>query len=280
MNTRQRLPAILVLGFGLILSACGSSLALSPTPTILPFSPTPAMTLTQGSGSTGMATPAPSPASTVTMAPVSLDIEGTYTVQGVRPDGSSYSGGLTIRLNPPTAGSSTNQAVYDLAWNDGLKGAGILIQDALDTNFLATSSGGPACAAVFYSAVYSAGSDIALSGTRLSLGTKEIGTESAYPTGPRSTLDGDYDAVWINANGGETNGTLSILQQGNIWQLAWNFGQPYTGIGISLNKSLFAAASGGEGCGVFVYKVNSDGSLHATWAEWGGNQVGEETAVK
>jgi hypothetical protein len=205
-----------------------------------------------------------------------MNVEGTYEVQGVAPDGNGYSGSLTITINPPPAGSPTNPAVYDLSWNEGKKGAGILIQDALGTYFLATSFGGPDCAAVFYSI----GSNLAMSGSRLSLGTKEIGTESAYPTGPRSTLDGDYDMVWINANGWETNGTLSILQQGNIWQLSWNFGKPYTGIGISLNKSLFAAASGGKGCGVGVYKVNSDGSLHATWAVWGGTQVGEETAMK
>jgi hypothetical protein len=210
---------------------------------------------------------------------VSLDIEGTYSTNGVAPDEKFYSGKLTIALNSNNTNSSTKQAVYDLAWDNGSKGAGILIQDALATSFLATSFGGPACGAVFYS--IDSGT-ITLAGTWLKLGTMEIGTELASPTVSRSTLEGDYKVVGYNANGSEYKGILSITRQGmeNVWQLTWNFGQPYNGIGISLNKSLFAAAYGGEGCGVSVYKVNPDGSLHATWAEWGVNQVGEETAVK
>ena len=66
----------------------------------------------------------------------------------------------------------------------------------------------------------------------------------------------------------------------NVWQLAWNVGQPYNGIGISLNKSLFAATFGGDGCGVSVFEIRNDGSLHATWTVWASNQIGEETATK
>jgi hypothetical protein len=47
-----------------------------------------------------------------------------------------------------------------------------------------------------------------------------------------------------------------------------------------LNKSLFAAAFGGEGCGLAVDKVNPDGSLHSTWAVWGDDQAMEGTAIK
>jgi hypothetical protein len=281
MNTRQRITVVLVLVMGLVVSGCGSSPALSPTPTIMPFPPTPAPTVTQVSVPSDMVTPPPTPIPLITEAPVSLKkVEGTYNINGVAPNGKDYSGKLTITLNSYNTGSFAKQAVYDLAWDNGSTGAGILIKDALATNFLATSFGGPTCGAVFYSVDYSVDSNMTLTGPWLKLGTKEIGTEIASSTVSRSTLDGDYNVVGYNANGSEYNGTLSLIRQGNVWQLTWNVGQSYNGVGISLNKSLFATAYGGEDCGVSVYKVNTDGSLHATWAVSGVNQVGEETATK
>jgi len=279
MNTRQRITTAFVLVIGLVISGCGSSPALSPTPTIMPFPPTPTPTVTQVSVPSEMVTPPPTPTQIVTEATVSLDVEGTYNINGIAPDEKFYSGKLTITLNSYNTGSSTKQAVYDLAWDNGSKGAGILIKDARATSFLATSFGGPTCGAVFYS--IDSGT-LTLTGTWLKLGTIEIGSEIASPTVLRSTLEGNYNVVGYNANGSEYKGTLSITRKGmeNVWHLAWNVGQPYDGIGISLNKSLFAAAFGGEGCGVSVYKVNPDGSLHATWAIWGVDQVGEETATK
>ena len=210
------------------------------------------------------------------MSPV---LEGTYTIKGIAPDGKAYSSKLTITLNPDNPDSSTKQAVYYLAWDNGSTGAGILIQDARATSFLATSFGGPACGAIFYSID---SGRLTLTGTWLKLDTSEIGSEIASSTVLRTTLEGDYNVAGYNANGSEYQGTLSITRQDmeNVWQLTWNVGQPYDGIGISLNKSLFAAAFGGEGCGVSVFEVNNDGSLHSIWAVWAGNQIGEETATK
>jgi len=210
---------------------------------------------------------------------VSLAIGGTYNIKGIAPDGKPYSSELTITLKTDNPDSSNKQPVYYLAWDNGSAGAGILIKDARATSFLATSFGGPGCGAIFYS--IDSGT-LTLTGTWLKPGTMEIGSEIESPTVLRSTLEGDYNVVGYTAIGSEYKGTLSITRQGmeNVWQLAWNVGQPYNGIGISLNKSLFAAAFGGEGCGVSVFEVNNDGSLHATWAVWASNQIGEETATK
>jgi hypothetical protein len=279
MSTKQRIIAVFVLVIGLVISGCGPSLVLPPTPTMGPLAPTPAPPVTQVSVSTEIVTPPPTPIPFVTEGPVSLVLEGTYNIKGISPDGKAYSSTLTISLNSDNSGGSNKQAVYHLAWDNDSTGAGILIQDARATSFLATSFGGPGCGAIFYSID---SSTITLTGTWLKLGTMEIGFEIASPTVLRSTLEGDYKVVGYNAIGSEYKGTLSITRQSmeNVWQLAWNVGQTYYGIGISLNKSLFAAAFGGEGCGVSVYKVNSDGSLHSTWAVWAGNQIGEETATK
>ncbi len=279
MNIRQRIIAVFILLTGLVISGCGSSPAHPTVPTMMPVAPTPAPTARQVSVPTDMVTPPPTPTPFVTEASVSLAIGGTYNIKGIAPDGKAYSSKLTITLNSDNPDSSSKQPVYYLAWDNGSAGAGILIKDARLSSFLATSFGGPACGAVFYS--IDSGT-ITLTGTWLKLGSKEIGSEIASPIVLRSTLEGDYNVVGYNADGSEYKGTLSITRQDmeNIWQLAWNVGQAYDGIGISLNKSLFAAALGGEGCGVSVYKVNNDGSLHSTWAVWAGNQVGEETATK
>jgi hypothetical protein len=277
MKTRHRIIAVFVLVTGLVISGCGSSRVLPTIPTMMPFAPTP--TARQVSVPTEMVTPPPTSIPFVTEASGSLAIGGTYNIKGIAPDGKAYSSKLTITLKSDNPDSSNKQPVYYLAWDNGSAGAGILIKDARATSFLATSFGGPTCGAIFYS--IDSGT-LTLTGTWLKLGTMEIGSEIASPTVLLSTLEGDYNVVGYNAIGSEYKGTLSITRQGmeNVWQLAWNVGQPYNGIGISLNKSLFAAAFGGEGCGVSVYQVNNDGSLHAIWAVWAGNQIGEETATK
>jgi hypothetical protein len=288
MKTRQRIIAVFFLIMGLGLVGCGPTPALQPPPTTIPLAPNPTSTptVTQVSIPTDTVTPPPTPTLFVTEAYVSPEVEGTYTVNGIIPDGKVYSGKLTITLSPHNSSSSTKQVIYNLSWDNGSKGAGILIKDALATSFLATSFGGSTCSAVFYSAFFYMEGDtttFTLNGTWLKLGTLEIGSEVATPIVPRPYLEGDYNVVGTNANGSDYKGTLSITQHNphvSVWQLAWNIGQLYTGTGISLNKSLFAAAYGGEGCGVSVYKVNIDGSLHATRAVWGGDQVGEETATK
>jgi hypothetical protein len=279
MNTRQRIIAVFVLVTGLVITGCGSSPALPTAPPMMPFAPTPPPTARQVPILTDMETPPATPTPFFTEASASPAIGGTYQIKGIAPDGKAYSSKLTITLKSDNPDNSSKQPVYSLAWDNGSAGAGILIKDARLTSFLAISFGGPTCGAVFYS--IDSGT-ITLTGTWLKLGTMEIGSEIASPTVLRSTLEGNYNVVGYNANGNEYMGTLSITRQGmeNVWQLAWNAGQPYNGIGISLNKSLFAAAFGGEGCGVSVYEVNNDGSLHSTWAVWAVNQVGEETATK
>jgi hypothetical protein len=231
---------------------------------------------------TQIATPAPTSTLSVTKTFETQKVEGVYTTNGIAPDGKTYSGKLAITLNSQNSGSSANQILYDLAWDNGTTGAGILIQDAQATNFLAASFGGPTCAAVFYSTEDSMNGNtetLTLKGISLKLGTLELGSETAIST--QHYLEGDYSVVGNDAKGNQYKGTLSITKKNTSeWRLTWNMGQPYDGIGISLNKSLFAAAYGGQDCGVSVYKVNTDGSLQATLAVWGINQVGEETAIK
>jgi hypothetical protein len=278
MNLRQNNIAALVLVISLTMSGCGRSSAFSPTS----FASTPPPSMTSVSIPTEIATPPPASTPFVSKTSETQKVEGVYTVNGIAPDGKTYSGKLTITLNSQNSGGSANQTIYDLAWDNGTTGAGILIKDALGTNFLATSFGGTTCTAVFYSPLDSTNGDsenLNLKGISLKPGTLELGSEMALSK--RHYLEGDYSVVGYDAKGSQYTGTLSITKKSNsVWQLTWNMGQPYDGIGISLNKSLFAAVYGGQGCGVFVYRINTDGSLKATMAIWGINQVGEETAIK
>ncbi len=286
MNTRRLINAVLIPVICLVMSGCGPSPALTYPPTLTPpATPTPSgPNSTEISVPADRVTPLPTPAPFANEEPATPELIGTYTINGTAPDGKDYSGKLIITLQSDNSNSSMKQAEYDLAWDTGSTGAGILIKDALANRFLATSFGGPTCGAVFYSAYSYVDGDtstFSLYGIRLEPGTFDIGSETASPIVPRPYLEGDYNLVGYNANGSGYKGTLSITQQGNaLWQLVWNVVLPTPGIGISLNKSLFAGAYGGEGCGVAVYNVNIDGSLRATWAVLGDDQVGEETATK
>ena len=280
------IPLAFIIVFSLVLTSCGSSpvpaLPSTPTPPITPTPP--GLTGTAFSPSPEPVAPPSTPVPFANEEPVSPQLAGSYTLNGTAPDGTVYSGKLTISLNPDYLTSSTRQAEYDLVWSRSKIGAGILITDARGTGFLATGFGGSACSAVFYS-VYSFMdgelSTFALNGIRLEPGEYGLGSEIATPGTPRRYLEGDYDLIGSNAHGNEYKGTLSIAKNAaTVWDLAWNVGLSTPGIGISLNKSLFAAAYGGTGCGVAVYQVMPDGSLHATWAAWGSDQVGDETATK
>ena len=268
----------------MVLTACtsGETPFPSATPT-LPPGPTPpatpAPTVTPSLEPVNPPTPVPF----ANEQPASPGLTGVYTLNGTAPDGTVYSGKLTIRLKPDPA-TGTRQAEYDLMWSRNKIGAGILVTDARGTSYLAGGFGGSACSAVFYSVYYFMVGDVstfALYGIRLEPGDSFLGTEIASPVVPHPYLEGGYTLTGNNANGKSYKGSLTIAQQGpTIWDLAWNPGLSTPGIGISVDKSLFDAAYGGTGCGVVVYQVMPDGSLHGSWTVWGSDQVGEETASK
>ena len=281
----------LLLASSLLLAACGPSPVQLHPATIIPTNPTitpiptlpPPYSNNAGTPNASAAYPA-TPLPFAMEEPVAPQLAGTYTINDTPPDGTGYPGQLTITLNTGRSPGSTPQAGYNLAWNSGVTGAGILIKDAVGNRFLAARFGGSACSAVFYSAFpYQAGNTatFTLYGIRIEPGTSELGSEIASPFVPRSYLEGDFNLIGTNANGNEYLGTLSINQySASVWHLAWNVGLTTPGIGISLNKSLFAAAFGGEGCGLSVGRINPDGSLHTIRVVWGDDQALEGTAIK
>ena len=204
--------------------------------------------------------------------PVDLNVEGVYSIGGYNADdGSSYAGSLSIQVNNLTP--QVTDVVYDLAWDTGgmSYGTGILIKDVLAASF-----GGSSCGAVFYTA--DAGMN--LTGIWVTLQPKELGTENAAPYSVPSSFAGGYSVQGTNSNGSGYSGSLNIIQQGQVWQLAWEIGSDaFDGIGIS-SGNVLAAAYGGAGCGVALYAIQPNGDLDGIWGVWGNDYLGTEYATR
>lgn len=197
--------------------------------------------------------------------PSNTGLDGTYTTHGTDMNGNTYSGSLTVKVNNSAA--QVSDIVYDLSWDNGASGTGILINDVL-----AASYGGPSCGAVFYAA----DADMILTGIWVTLDTKAMGSEIALPLAASSSFAGDYSVLGTNADGSGYDGALSIIERGDVWQLVWNVGSDtYDGIGIT-SGNVLAAAYGGQGCGVVIYSVQSNGDLAGVWGMWGNNNLGTE----
>jgi hypothetical protein len=215
---------------------------------------------------TAVIVPTASPASVL---PSNAGLDGIYSLRGTDMNGNSYGGDLTIQVNNSAA--QVADVVYDLSWDNGAAGTGILIND-----ILAASYGGASCGAVFYVA----DDAMMLTGIWITLDTKAMGSEIASPLAASSSFGGDYSILGTNADGSGYDGALSIIKQGKVWQLVWNVGSDtYDGIGIT-NGNVLAAAYGGEGCGVALYSIQPNGDLDGVWGMWGNNNLGAEYATR
>jgi len=142
----------------LFLASCGPSPLQPPPATIIPFNPT----------YTPLPTPTPPfPNSTETPIPIvtgnspatpfHLPLRNLWLrswqvaiLFKARHRMESYTGILSISLNPAISNSSTRRAEYRLAWDTGATGGGIFDQGCNREPFLAAGFGGSACSAVFY----------------------------------------------------------------------------------------------------------------------------------
>jgi len=234
-------------------------------------------TLACGIGS-NMPETVPAPQSTAVIVPTAspepvllpnAGLDGTYSLSGTDVNGGAYGGKLTIQVNNSAA--QVSNVIYDLAWDNGASGTGILINDVL-----AASYGGASCGAVFYAA----DANMLLTGIWVTLDTKAMGSETASPLAASSSFAGDYSILGTNVDGSGYDGELSIIKQGEVWQLVWSVGSDtYDGIGIT-SGNVLAAAYGGQGCGVVVYSIQSNGELDGIWGMWGNNNLGAEYATR
>lgn len=98
-------------------------------------------------------------------------------------------------------------------------------------------------------------------------------------------LNGTYDVSGTNEGGGGAySGTLVVTNRGDVHQFSWNTaGKKFDGVGVQTGNSVavaFADGNTGEGCGVVLYKIGSDGTLDGKAGYWGTNSAETETATR
>lgn len=188
------------------------------------------------------------PFSTQGMAQGNLD--GVYDVQGVNPNGSTYSGEVTIQRQ----GSS-----YQFRWRIGsqsFQGSGALRGGSLTVNW-----------GQRYPVIYVVGNDGVLRGTwdngraRENLFPRNV--SAPQPQGGSGDLDGVYDVRGTNPNGTTYSGEVSIQSQGSSYFFRWRIGsQTFQGSGAQRGDSL--TIDWGQQHPV-IYIVGNDGVLRGTW---------------
>ena len=115
---------------------------------------------------------------------------------------------------------------------------------------------------------------------------------NSAPASPASTpkaapkdLAGKYSATGKNADGGGNyDAELVVTKRDDVWQFSWDSkGKQYDGVGVQVDDRVAVSYTGGtngKGCGVTLYKINSDGSLDGTAGYWGNNKKETEKATR
>lgn len=113
------------------------------------------------------------------------------------------------------------------------------------------------------------------------LSKKESSTATPSSSPPSSSIkiEGLYAVQGTNPDGGSYSGNVAITPKGNVYELQWSVGTPYSGIGIRSQDVLSVSwgTPGGSGFGIVAYKIDPDGSLHGTWATPDNTRLGTET---
>jgi hypothetical protein len=104
------------------------------------------------------------------------------------------------------------------------------------------------------------------------------------PAAPKD-ISGTYEVTGTNANGaGNYKGALLVTPHDEVYQFSWNTaGKTYDGVGVQTDNAVAVAFTGGtngKGCGVVLYKINSDGSLDGKAGYWGVDSSETETAKR
>lgn len=109
----------------------------------------------------------------------------------------------------------------------------------------------------------------------------------APPNLSPQTIDiaGDYEATGTNINGqGNYSGNLTVTKRGEVYQFSWDVGgSKYDGVAVQTDNSVavsYTSGSDGKGCGVVLYKINSDGSLDGKAGYWGNNNSENEKGIR
>jgi hypothetical protein len=108
---------------------------------------------------------------------------------------------------------------------------------------------------------------------------------TATPKSAPKDISGRYSATGKNAGGGGNyEADLIVTNRDEVYQFSWDSkGRKYDGVGVQTDDKVavsFADGTNGNGCGVTLYKINSDGSLDGVAGYWGRNQKETEKATR
>lgn len=108
-------------------------------------------------------------------------------------------------------------------------------------------------------------------------------SSSSTTTAPKD-ISGNYTVEGINEGGaGNYKGSLTVTKRGEVYQFSWNTDTVFDGVGVQTDSAVavaFAEGENGKGCGVVLYKINSDGSLEGKAGYWGENKGETEKATR
>ena len=107
---------------------------------------------------------------------------------------------------------------------------------------------------------------------------------STSSTAPKD-ISGSYAATGTNeGGGGNYKADLVVTNRDDVYQFSWqSAGTKYDGVGVQTGNKVavaFTDGADGTGCGVVLYKINSDGSLEGKAGYWGTNTLETETAKR
>ena len=210
----------------------------------------------RGTWSNGRATEVLLPRTTRAPSEGSSDLDGVYDVKGTNPNGSTYSGEVSIQYQ-----ANTYQFRWRIANGQTFEGRGTLRGSALTVNW-----------GQQYPVIYIVGTDGVLRGTwDNGQATEELFPRSVRPPEGSSDLDGLYDVKGTNPNSTRYTGEVSIKFEGRSYNFRWRIanGQIFEGKGTLRGNSL--TVNWGQQSPV-IYSVGSDGVLRGTWSNGRGTE--------
>ena len=98
-------------------------------------------------------------------------------------------------------------------------------------------------------------------------------------------ISGVFSVTGAGDNGVDPySGVLNITNQDDVYSFRWTTTHgAHNGVGIQLGDAAaasYANPGSGQGCGVVLYKIASDGTLDGRTANWGEYKFGTEKAVR
>lgn len=112
-------------------------------------------------------------------------------------------------------------------------------------------------------------------------------TSNSTSTAPTTTknIAGNYEISGTNVDGqGAYKGYLTVTERGEVYQFSWDVGgKNYDGVAVQTDNLVavsYTEGTDGKGCGVALYKINSDGSLDGKAGYWGNNNSENEKATR